>query len=69
MFIKSKNNKREIRLREKCVEYVLRFSPYPPGMATRIEDLIRDSQVVYEFITAGELKAIGDRRYNRNREL
>lgn len=59
---KPKNKKQEIKLRERCVKYALKFSPTSPGMATRIEDLVHDSQQIYEFITAsGHLPTLRDR--------
>lgn len=59
---KPKNKKQEIKLRERCVKYALKFRPALPGMATRIEYLVYDSQQIYEFITAsGHLPTLRDR--------
>lgn len=59
---KPKNKEQEIKLREKCVKYALKFSPSSPGLATRIDDLVRDSQTIYEFITAsGHFPTLRDR--------
>lgn len=62
MTSKPKNKKQEIKLRERCVKYALKFSPASLGIATRIEDLVYNSQQIYEFITAsGHLPTLRDR--------
>ena len=51
MIIKLINRKHDIKLRERCVKYALKFNPSSPGVITRIEELIHDSQELYDFIT------------------